>query len=121
MELVAVLYIYTNLKAGLTDINDGTIGPNLSSYIGTWKHLACSYNQATNTMNIYVDGVIAGTGVLTATPINSGIPASGTHTLFMGAYKNTEAWFQGQMDDVRLYDSVLTATQIGQIMNDSSF
>jgi len=110
------------IRSGLTDLADEAAGPAITT--GIWKHCAATYDQPTNTMSIYVDGVLTTSSlnpkVLTASPTNPGITAQAYNTMFIGSYKTGESWFQGQMDDVRLYGSVLTLAQMISIMNNSS-
>jgi hypothetical protein len=74
-----------------------------------WAHICATYNGAT-TLSAYVNGVLKGTrtlaGVLatTATAVNIG-----RSTAVGGSY------FNGKIDDVRLYNRALSAQEIGQL------
>jgi hypothetical protein len=79
----------------------GTAAPALN----TWTHLAATYDGTT--IRLYVNGVqnatAAQTGSLTASPGGA---------LRLGGNSLWSEWFAGQLDDVRIYDTVLTSAQI---------
>ena len=73
---------------------------------GQWRHVAATRDSASGAMKIYVDGVLdtsatGPTGVRAAPPV-----------LRIGSLQSGSGLFIGAIDDVRLYDSVLTSTQI---------
>jgi hypothetical protein len=69
-----------------------------------WKHYAVT-TTATQS-NLYVDGVLVKTGVVNW--------AGDTASLFFGAY-NGQSFYTGRLDDMRLYSSALSATEINNI------
>jgi Concanavalin A-like lectin/glucanases superfamily len=78
----------------------------------TWSHVAATYNGAK--LTLYVNGAAAGS-------LNvSGTTCSNDEPLAVGA-KNApskgilEAFWDGQLDDVRIYNKALTATQIANL------
>jgi len=79
-----------------------------------WVHIACTFdiNAATNT--IYINGALDSENTATL-PLNPGDGA-----LYLGAdqYPANGArwWFQGMLDDVRIYDQALLEGQIQAIM-----
>ncbi|BDA77768.1 hypothetical protein LPTSP3_g06980 [Leptospira kobayashii] len=81
--------------------------------INTWSHLCATFNGG-STASLYVNGIFiasssfSGTGPLNTT---SGSFAIGTWTGSGG----TAYYWRGALDDVRIYDVELSATQIGQI------
>ena len=74
-----------------------------------WTHVAVTYNGSR--LVIYINGMAAGSFALTGTTCSNNEP------LAIGA-KNApskgilEAFWDGQLDDVRIYNKPLTATQI---------
>jgi hypothetical protein len=78
----------------------------------TWHHLATTYDGAR--LRVFIDGRAAGSKAITGQTCASGQP------LAVGA-KNApakgllEAFFDGRMDDVRIYNRALSATEIGQL------
>ncbi len=90
-------------------VNSATIYP----IDGTWIHVAATFDGAT--MRMYINGVENGTPVSAPVPIaTNGLPLS------IGAeYNGTSAtrWFQGAMDDVRVYNRALSAAEVLALYN----
>jgi len=78
---------------------------------GEWSHVAVTFNEAGNLVIFYLNGQEAGrvTGGSPATP------ATGNYNIGYGGYSAAEQ-FQGLLDDVRIYDEVLSDVQIQAIM-----
>ncbi len=75
-------------------------GVNLQT--GTWYHLAATFNNATNEVRLYVDGLEVLNTTTTASPqVNS-------QDLTLGTYDSSLYW-NGNLDDVRVYGRVLTS------------
>ena len=80
--------------------------------MNTWHHVATTYDGAR--LRVFIDGKAAGSKAITGRTCVSGQP------LAVGA-KNApakgllEAFFDGRMDDVRIYNRALSATEIGQL------
>lgn len=78
-----------------------------------WSHVAATYNGSK--LVLYVNGVAAGSLNVTGTTCSNNEP------LAVGA-KNApakgllEAFWDGQLDDVRIYNKALTATQIAALV-----
>jgi len=74
---------------------------------GNWHHVAGTWNQMTGAMQVYVDGSLdnscAGPTGARASPPN----------LIIGKTPDSAQYFNGVLDEVRLYTNVLTATEIG--------
>ena len=99
------------------------ISPNSSSHVqrysttvrslNTWYHVAGVYNAAAQTLNIYVNGVLdSGTliGTVPASQFNS------TQNVNIGR-RSGGFYFQGTIDEVRVYNTALTQAQIQADMN----
>ncbi|MEU8238903.1 LamG-like jellyroll fold domain-containing protein [Actinoplanes missouriensis] len=75
---------------------------------GTWTHLAGVYDASSNTMRLYVNGSLQDTDT-GARPFAS----SGGTTVGAGRWNGTVTDFwQGQVDDVQLYQKALTGTEV---------
>jgi hypothetical protein len=72
--------------------------------LNTWTHLAVSYDGAA--LRLYVNGVLAATKPLT------GAIAGSTGALRIGGNSVWGEYFSGLIDEVRVYNRALTATQI---------
>jgi len=77
-----------------------------------WHLIAVTYGQSVNdTLAIYVDGQLAGSTIVTngwSWPTGQEIEIGRSHDSYWKA-------LNGQMDDFRIYNRVLTDTEIGQI------
>ena len=76
---------------------------------GTWTHLAGTYDGATH--RLYVNGIQVAQLALT------GAIATSTGPLKIGGNAIWSEWFNGQIDEVRLYSRALSAVEIQADMN----
>jgi hypothetical protein len=76
---------------------------------GAWHHVAGTYDTATGTYGLYVDGVVAKTGQY----------GSGTLKQSNEAFEIGRA-FTGQIDDVRVWDTARSAAEILQSKTNSN-
>jgi Concanavalin A-like lectin/glucanases superfamily len=83
-------------------------GPNALT-VNTWVHLAGTYDGAT--LRLYVNGVQVNSRVQTGTI------ATSTNPLQIGGDSIYGQYFQGKIDEVRIYNRALSATQIQSDMN----
>jgi fibronectin type 3 domain-containing protein len=72
--------------------------------VNTWTHLATTYDRTT--LRLYVNGVQV------ASQAATGAIATSTNPLTIGSDATWGQYFQGQIDEVRVYNVALTATQI---------
>lgn len=76
--------------------------------INTWNHLALSVSG--NDAKLYINGALKGSGS------GSGVPTgSDTNPLLIGG--DTSHNFHGLLDDIRLYNYPLSASQIKSVLN----
>lgn len=100
-------------KEGYCNASDGGgWNPNLYSnspfIYNAWNHLAITYND--NVEKIYVNGVLAGVSLKTASPICQGEP------LRLGIWWQADPqYFTGNLDELRIYNRVLSAKEIKQL------
>ena len=76
---------------------------------GEWVHMAFTFDEDTDTLSCYINGQLAGENVL---PEGRGV-ASDTNPLIMGQVGGEE--YQGLMDEVYIYDVVLTEAEISNL------
>lgn len=87
---------------------------------GGWHHIAITWDRDNNANNVvYFDGVAQNTGVA----IDGGAPtatyAAYGFDLVIGARNNRgtiDTFFEGDLDDLRVYDSVLSAGEVSQLV-----
>jgi Concanavalin A-like lectin/glucanases superfamily len=88
-------------------------GQDLSTYdststvpVGQWTHVAVTLEQG-GLVQFYIDGVAAGSGDQTGT-----FPILNDEPVRIGGRKDGYSYFNGQLDDIRIYDEVLPAEEI---------
>jgi glucose/arabinose dehydrogenase len=72
--------------------------------LNTWTHLAMTYDGTT--IRLYVNGTQA------ATQAQTGSLAASTGPLRFGGNAVWPEWFQGQLDEIRVYNRALTAAEL---------
>jgi len=75
----------------------------------TWYHLAATYDG--ETLNTYKNGVL-----VTSNTAPSGAPDAESGSLKFGRHAVADQYFEGKIDDVRVYDFAMTLDQIKKIM-----
>jgi hypothetical protein len=108
-----MFYVKSSSKIGFGFINseaDVNIRTTKSNWqAGQWYHIVGTYNPAggSNNMKIYVNGVLDNQATKT------GKPAANSQPLMIGAKSSAKGDFwQGQLDEIRLYGRALTATEV---------
>ncbi|MDD5597182.1 MAG: PKD domain-containing protein [Victivallaceae bacterium] len=74
--------------------------------LNEWNHIAVTYDASTKTANFYVNGIWKGTDTGTIE-----LTASPAH-FYIGQYDNGSYRFNGAVDEVRIYDTLLTKEEI---------
>jgi hypothetical protein len=87
--------------------------PNYNFIQGAYQHLSIAYQASgtTGTAILYVDGVQVGMATQTVT-----IPTSFTNTsdIYFGKWSTNSDYFNGNIDEMRLWNRTLPATEIAQ-------
>jgi len=90
---------------------DTTLTSSVNINDGAWHHVAATRNNSTGAMAVYVDGVLRG----------SGTGPTGSRTfppgLRIGSLQTGNNFLNGTLDDVRLYDRILTGSEIAAFVN----
>jgi len=107
------LMIYNNaFRFGFGDgINSVGLQAPTSFQINTWYHVACVRDRTLGQLRMYINGVLVNTKADLSVNINQSTPlymARASH--FNGEYYN------GQLDEVRIWNKALTQTEIQQNM-----
>ena len=77
-----------------------------------WMHAAATFDASTNTMKLYINGVQEG-GSLTG----PGTIGSNTDPLSIARQSDNNDYYQGQIDELRVYNVALSQTDIQALMN----
>ncbi len=79
--------------------------------VGTWTHIAVVHTNATNQGTLYINGVAVGTKTFTITR------GSTTETLKSGYTANNSVYYNGAVDDMRIYNRVLSTAEVQSLYN----
>lgn len=94
--------------------NSNLASPN-TSVAGEWKYVSLTRDGATGVNRLYEDGVEVNTST------NSYSASGGNHKFTIGRYLpdccTYNSWFDGTVDEVRLYNRALSAAEIKQLYN----
>lgn len=77
----------------------------------TWIHVAGVYDSASTIMTLYINGASTTSRIANLTGVSTG----STQPEFIGSYKTPSLHFSGRMDDVRIYDRALSASEVMDI------
>lgn len=88
-----------------------SLGTNFSCGTDTWYHVAVTFDDASNTAQLYVNGVIV------ATVTNSGTITPNDFPLGIGRDARYRDKFTGIIDEVRIHNRVLTSAEIEELFN----
>lgn len=88
---------------------DVTLASSVNVNDGTWHHVLATRNATTGAMAVYVDGVLRGSGT---GPTGTRSAPTG---LRIGSLLAGGNYLNGTLDDVRLYDWALSATEIAAL------
>lgn len=99
-----------NLAFGLGD-PDITLFSTSSVNTGTWTHVAASWNQGTGEMKLYINGVEEASGT------GSTVARSAAPRITLGQIQTDINYYQGSIDELRIWNGVRTSTQIMDNMN----
>lgn len=102
-----------NIEPYLQDTDQNSIRPTVTGNIndGAWRHVAVSYDASVNVLRGYLDGVLKSED--TGTMNDSASPDN----LLLAGTRTESFTYDGELDDVRIYGSTLTPSQIERIYN----
>ena len=78
---------------------------------GTWYHVALVHDNSANTLKWYVNGTEHNTN----TSVNIG---TNTGSFWLGTNENGSKWFDGKIDEVRIWNDIRTASEIADNKDD---
>jgi hypothetical protein len=99
-------------KTGFTGYNEYNNIGNKSITVNSWRHTAVSFSSATNTMKMYLDGVLIGTKVLPAAAVTSIFSHNKVYIGGQVVAAANEPTYGGKIDKFQIYNSVLSADQV---------
>lgn len=84
-----------------------TTTANLST--NRWYHAAVTFEDSTGEGKIYLDGVLHSTGTTAKSPLPN------SDSLVLGRTETTGEYWPGLLDDIRIYDKLLSAPEIADL------
>ena len=93
------------------DVRTGAIANNEL----TWEHCTVTFNPSTFEAKIYYNGILCDTGT------GSGTVSSNSNGVTIGTYSLSSGFeLTGSIDQFRFFDTVLTASQVSELYNETS-
>ena len=116
LDSYAVWYQDGALRASVTSTSNVGVGLvyNWAPTLGTWYNVAFTYDSATGSQKLYIDGDLKASNTTTATPGYDG------HPVLIGADYQNEVLtqtFAGKIDDVRIWDVARSQADIQGAMS----
>ena len=105
-------WLDANGRIGISVGNDYTTKSSIPINNGTWRHIVLTRDHTLGEFKIYIDGVLNVSGTITGGVIGNGYSS-------IGRIENTGEEFDGQLDEVRVYDGILTDAEVVSIMEDT--
>ena len=100
-----------NWRAALsTPTGEVVVASSTAAALGAWSHVLMTYDGAV--VKLYINGQLSGTQPAT------GLITQTSEGLFLGSHKfyaASDYWFNGGIDDVRIYNRALSAAEITKL------
>ena len=94
---------------GLFEIYSTTTFDSASGNQNKWIHVALAYDSAGGSAKIYINGALESSASVSSQAANVSL-------LKIGSWAGTSRFYNGKVDDFRLYNRALSATEIGMFM-----
>lgn len=88
---------------------------DLVNSVGSWYHVAGTYNKATGEQKLYVNGQLVNTRIHPAG--NTVVPLTWYSDMRIGHSMNGNGYFNGKIDGVKIYNRVLTDQEVQDLYN----
>jgi len=95
---------------GLSGVNTEFVTTTTIDVPGRWYHIAAAYDTTNDAYAVYIDGVPHKSGTY---PTALAVPAA--NLLSLGTRTGSTDYFDGVLDDVRIYDKFLSAAEIAEL------
>src|SRR5437867_789820 len=104
-----------NGKLNFIKVSVKDVSSSLAISTATWQHVAITWNAATSEVKFYINGALAQTVIDSSA---STAPLD-TDKLLVRLWLNGGSYFAGAMDELRIYNRVLSATDILALYNNT--
>ncbi|GAN31510.1 LamG-like jellyroll fold domain-containing protein [Candidatus Brocadia sinica] len=88
---------------------------DLVNSVGSWYHVAGTYNKATGEQKLYVNGQLVNTRIHPAG--NTVVPLTWYSDMRIGHSMNGNGYFNGKIDGVKIYNRALTDQEVQDLYN----
>ncbi|MGC9058478.1 MAG: LamG-like jellyroll fold domain-containing protein, partial [Candidatus Nanoarchaeia archaeon] len=105
-----IRWAFKNTAPGWNWINTGYVAP-----LNTWTHIVVVYDITTNQVRTYANGNLVHTYSI------SGLIATTTYNLRIGGRTSVSQYFNGIIDEVRIYNRVLSPEEINASYNNGLY
>ena len=113
----SIFWVGSSNRLGFTSAGATNIfSANNATTYNAWQHVCVTRNSAGSATNFYVDGSTNGTANQ-----NSGTPAEGTTNMIIGSRNAGDRDFNGKIQNLLIFNRVLSATEIAQLYNNTVF
>ena len=92
-------------------VEQNVSGTGIALTTNAWTHVAVV--RSGNTVSLYVNGSLAGSGTITLNPADLGV----TTLNYLGKSQYNDPYLNGNLDDFRLYSQAMTAGEIAALAN----
>jgi len=107
------VYSHSQSSSARVSIN----GSNYINKNNEWYHILCTYDKNTNTMKVYINGILIGTDTS-----GSAITQTSSMNLTVGKNLSTHTsssfWNSGDIDQLRIFNRALTNSEIQRLYNE---
>jgi len=121
------LYVAADGKLEFNVCGVDTLSPGALVKDGLWHHVALTVEFETSEINdndtakLYIDGALTDNGTKSDWNVNTYSESDALKIGFANSDFPAQTYFDGRMDDVRIYDYVLNANEIAGIFEDSGY
>ena len=108
-----------NMRFAITTASNGAESQlNAPSQLATgWHHVAVAIDGSTKAMQMYLDGAVVASATTATLPNALG----NTTQNWLGRSQWPDAYYQGALDDLRIYDRVLSPSELQQVMKGGGY
>ncbi|HLG34175.1 MAG TPA: LamG-like jellyroll fold domain-containing protein [Bacteroidia bacterium] len=114
---ISVDYIFSSSNAVYWDYGDIFTGGRCANlnlpFISQWAHYVCTSSASQNAMQVFKDASVVASCNTHSTIVNR------SRTLFIGGDGLTLQHYHGFIDDVRIYNRVLSSSEIADLFNNA--
>jgi len=107
---------YNNMSSN-NDVNSAPLFGENHSTLNQWHHIVASYDNTSETMKIFINGIEKSSAPHTGLV---GTLGTNTYNLLLGALYNGSYWSEGQQDELGLWNRALTDSEISTLYNNGN-